>query len=156
MGWLLAHPRTTWLLVGLSGALGLVGTAFSAMFLPFLAIGICAPFWLWRRIGGRNAFYALVGLGMPICAALTIAYTQSTGCLKHGGKVELHKNKPSVSCREIKASYLTFAMLFGMVGMLGLSGGRIARNWTAAQAAAQARDDEYETHLATGDATEQV
>lgn len=147
MAWLIAHPRTTWSLIGLSGAVGGWGIGFSPIFIIFLAIAIGAPFWLWPRIGGRHALYAFITLGLPLCAALSIAYAQSIGCPANGVRVELKKDHPTVGCAEIRANYLAFAVLFGIVGLIGLAGPRIARSWDAGQAEEARLDDEYEAQL---------
>lgn len=142
MSWVTAHPRTTWGLVGLLGAIGMLGIAFSVVFVPLFFIAILLPFVLWKHIGGRTVFTALITLGIPVCIALAYAYATSLGCPSSGALVELKKGKRPVGCAEIRANYLIFSVVFGIAAGIGFAGPSLARSWDAA--AAEADDDEDE------------
>lgn len=110
-----------WSASGLLLAVGMVLPAWSDWIGPLtLCAGIVLPFLLWRQIGGNEAWIALVVGGVALSSVLFVAYVQQAGCPAPGGTVVLKEGRMPVSCDEIRASYLTFAIVFAAMALFGL------------------------------------
>jgi hypothetical protein len=112
--------KVAWGAAGLVLAAGMVLPSVHWVGVVVLLAGVLLPFVLWSQTGGSGSWVGLVTLGVTMSALLASALLLKFGCPPPGTTVELKEGKPPVGCNEVRASYLTFSVFFGVVALAGL------------------------------------
>ena len=103
-----------WYAWSVAGRLGLFGS-------------IALAFAMWRWLGPRGSWLALVTLGLGMSGVLGWQSVTGARCPAPGTKIFLKEGKPPVSCDEIRASAAAMSMFFGLVGVIGIAAPFYAR-----------------------------
>jgi hypothetical protein len=107
-----------WAALGGIGALGL-WFAYSPLGAAALFVAIGAPFVLWRLLGPRGSWLALVVLGVGMAGVLGWQAATGSRCPPEGTTVVLEEDKPPVSCDEIRASAGAMGVFFALLALGG-------------------------------------
>lgn len=120
------RPHLVW------GSLGAVAVPalWYAWSLPGMAVmfgAIAMAFVLWRRMGPRGSWVALIALGLGMSGVLGWQAATGSRCPEGGAKVFLDEDKPPVGCAEIRASAATMSAFFALVALIGIGAPLYAR-----------------------------
>ena len=111
--------KIIWGGVGLLLAAGLLLPSVHMMGSFLLVIAIVLPFLVWHWYGGEGSWMGMITTGVTMTAVLSAALIFGFGCPPEGTTVELKAGKPPVSCSEVRASYMSMAVFFGAVAIIG-------------------------------------
>lgn len=118
--------HVAWGLLGLVGALGMwFAWTVAGAIAMFAAIG--AAFVLWKLLGSRGSWMALVVLGLGMSGVLGWQAATGARCPKPGTSVYLRLDRPKVNCEQIRTSAGVMAVLFGVIGLVGIAAPIYAR-----------------------------
>lgn len=109
-----AAAASMWFAYTIPGAIGL-----------FLAIALA--FVMWKRLGPRGSWMALIVMGLSMSGVLGWQAATGSRCPPAGTKVFLKEGKPPVSCDEIRASAGSMSVFFGLIALLGVGAPFYAR-----------------------------
>ena len=111
-----------WAVVGLLMALG--GWFAFAVWGAVLLLGsIGAAFVVAWRFGTAGGWIAMAAGGLALSGVLTWAAVTGARCPKPGEHMVIKPGKPAVVCADIRASNASMAVLFGVVGLMGIGWG---------------------------------
>ena len=111
--------RLIWGATGLVLAAGMLLPAVHISGTFFLVVGVTLPFLIWHWFGGVGSWMGMVTVGVATSLVLTLALLLGFGCPAEGVRVVLKEGKPPVSCAEVKASYMSMAVFFAAVAVIG-------------------------------------
>lgn len=113
------RSRLIWGVVGLFLAAGMLLPAVHTVGSFVLVLAIVMPFLVWHWYGGAGSWMGMITMGVTMTAVLAAALIVGFGCPPKGATVELKAGKPPVGCSEVRASYMSMAVFFGFVALIG-------------------------------------
>jgi hypothetical protein len=88
---------------------------------------IAVAFVLGWKYGADHAWPAMALGGLALAGVLAWAAATGARCPEPGEKMFIKNNKPPVTCADMRASYVTMATLFGLLGLAGIGWGVAGR-----------------------------